>query len=153
MAAFVKAPFSLFLAMRYLKPKRSSVSVITALSVLGVTLGISVLIVVISVMTGFDRSLQRAILGFEPHLKITTGGTMEKWRDIEPKVDKVRGVLASAPYVQGPILIQHEDRVEPAVMRGIDVDLEKKILPLEKCVTGSLEMANDTVILGQVHGQ
>ena len=70
----MKVPFSLFLAFRYLKPKRTFVSVITALSVLGVTLGITVLIVVISVMTGFDRSLQRAILGFEPHLKVNTGG-------------------------------------------------------------------------------
>ena len=147
---FVKAPFSLFLALRYLKPKRSSVSVITALSVLGVTLGISVLIVVISVMTGFDRSLQRAILGFEPHLKITAEGTMQNWRELKPKVDNVPGVLATAPYVQGPILIEHDDRFGPAVMRGIDIDLEKKILPLEKCVTGSLDMANDTVILGQV---
>ena len=69
----MKVPFSLFLALRYLKPKRTFVSVITIISVLGVTLGIAVLIVVISVMTGFDRSLQRAILGFEPHLRVSNG--------------------------------------------------------------------------------
>jgi len=51
----VKAPFSLFLALRYLKPKRTFVSIITLISVLGVTLGIAVLIIVIAVMTGFDQ--------------------------------------------------------------------------------------------------
>ena len=58
MPAFVKALLSLFLALRHLQPKR------TFVSILGVTLGIALLIVVISVMTGFDRTLQRAILGF-----------------------------------------------------------------------------------------
>jgi len=126
------------------------VSVITALSVLGVTLGISVLIVVISVMTGFDRSLQRAILGFEPHIKVTSGGIMENWREIVPKVNGTPGVLATAPYVQGPVLIQFQGLVKPVMIRGIDPELEKKILPLEKCVIpkAALEMPSDTLILG-----
>jgi lipoprotein-releasing system permease protein len=51
-------PFSLFLALRYLRPKRAFLSVITLLSVLGVTLGVMVLILVISVMTGFEQELQ-----------------------------------------------------------------------------------------------
>jgi lipoprotein-releasing system permease protein len=146
----VKVPFSLFLAFRYLKPKRTFVSVITALSVLGVTLGITVLIVVISVMTGFDRSLQRAILGFEPHLRVNTGEIMTNWREIMPVLNKVPGVAATAPYVQGPVLVQHESRVDPAVMRGIDPELEENLLHLKKYVTGSVEMANDTAIVGGV---
>ena len=64
MPAFVKALLSLFLALRHLQPKRTFVSLSTVVSILGVTLGIALLIVVISVMTGFDRTLQRAILGF-----------------------------------------------------------------------------------------
>ena len=146
----VKAPFSLFLAFRYLKPKRTFVSVITALSVLGVTLGITVLIVVISVMSGFDRSLQRAILGFQPHLRVNTGGIMTNWRAIMPVLNKVPGVAATAPYVQGPVLVQHESRVSPAVIRGIDPELEGKILPrpLKTYVEGSVELPSDTAIVG-----
>src|SRR2546430_4193904 len=53
----LKLPFSLFLALRYLKPKRTFLSIITLISVLGVMLGVTVLILVISVMTGFDREL------------------------------------------------------------------------------------------------
>src|SRR5271155_5359113 len=96
-----RLPFELLLALRYLRPKRTFVSVITVISVLGVTLGVMVLIVVISVMTGFERTLQRAILGFEPHLKVTNGEIMTNWREIIPEVEKVPGVVAVAPYVQG----------------------------------------------------
>ncbi|HYV26891.1 MAG TPA: ABC transporter permease, partial [Candidatus Eisenbacteria bacterium] len=58
-------PFELFLALRYLRPKRTFVSVITLISVIGVTLGVAVLIIVISVMTGFDQQLREKILGFK----------------------------------------------------------------------------------------
>ena len=63
-------PFELLLALRYLRPKRTFVSVITLISVLGVTLGVAVLIIVISVMSGFDRQLRERILGFNTHLKV-----------------------------------------------------------------------------------
>src|ERR1041385_8165511 len=63
-------PFELLLALRYLRPKRTFVSVITLISVAGVALGVAVLIVVISVMSGFDKELRDSILGFNSHLKI-----------------------------------------------------------------------------------
>ena len=61
--------FELLLALRYLRPKRTFVSVITLISVAGVALGVAVLIVVISVMSGFDKQLRDTILGFNAHLK------------------------------------------------------------------------------------
>ena len=61
----MKLPFSLFLALRYLKPKRTFLSIITLISVLGVMLGVTVLILVISVMTGFDRELRQKVIDFE----------------------------------------------------------------------------------------
>src|SRR5260370_42521231 len=64
-------PFSYFIALRYLKPKRTFLSVITLISIIGVVLGISVLIIVISVMTGFERELERKMIGFEAHITIS----------------------------------------------------------------------------------
>src|SRR5688572_25086940 len=122
MSAPVQAPFSFFLALRYLQPKRSFVSVITVISLLGVKLGVAVLIIVISVMTGFDRTLQRAILGFEPHLRVTNGEILRDWREVLPRIDKLEGIVGAAPYVQGPVLIEHEGRVNPAIVRGINVE-------------------------------
>jgi lipoprotein-releasing system permease protein len=150
MAALVQAPFSLFLALRYLQPKRTFVSVITVISVLGVTLGIAVLIVVISVMTGFDRTLQRAILGFEPHLRVVNGEALQNWRELLPRIQKVPGVVGAAPYVQGPVLVEGNGRVNPAIVRGINVEQEQQLIDLKKFVVGSLEMDSDSVIVGRV---
>jgi len=147
----VQAPFSLFLALRYLRPKRTFVSVITVISVLGVILGVMVLIVVISVMTGFEVTLQKAILGFEPHLRVTNGEIMRNWREVMGKIDngKIPGVVAVAPYVQGPVLVEHEGRVNPAIIRGIDVEAEEKLIDLKKYVIGTVDMPLDTVIVGK----
>jgi lipoprotein-releasing system permease protein len=145
----VQAPFSLFLAFRYLQPKRSFVSVITLISLLGVMIGVAVLIIVISVMTGFDRTLQRAILGFEPHLRVTNGEVLREWRDMIPELKGMPGVRGVAPYVQGPVLVEHEGRVNPAVIRGINVEQERELIDLKKYIIGSLEMESDTVILGK----
>src|SRR5437773_6538575 len=65
-----RLPFELLLALRYLRPKRTFVSVITIISIIGVMLGVAVLIIVISVMSGFDREWRNRILGFNAHLKI-----------------------------------------------------------------------------------
>src|SRR6266581_1374382 len=70
-----KLPFELLLALRYLRPKRTFVSIITLISIVGVALGVAVLIIVISVMSGFDHDLREKILGFNAHLKIFARGT------------------------------------------------------------------------------
>ena len=78
----IRLPFTYFLALRYLKPKRTFISLITLISILGVVLGISVLIIVISVMTGFERELQRKIIGFDADILISGNEVMDNWREI-----------------------------------------------------------------------
>ena len=68
-----RLPFELFLGLRYLKPKRSFVSVITLISLVGVTLGVWVLIVVIAVMSGFDRELRDKLMSMHAHVTVTGG--------------------------------------------------------------------------------
>jgi len=65
-----KLPFELLLALRYLRPKRTFVSIITLISIVGVALGVAVLIIVISVMSGFDHDLREKILGFNAHIVV-----------------------------------------------------------------------------------
>lgn len=151
----MKAPFSLFLAFRYLKPKRTFVSVITIISVLGVTLGIMVPVVVLAVMTGFDRALQRAVLGFEPHLRVVGGDFMHNWREVLPRLEKIPGIIGAAPYVTGAVLVERADeerqstRTVQAIIRGINVAQEEQLNDLKKFVTGTLDMASDEVVLGR----
>src|SRR5205807_9315471 len=94
--------FSFFLALRYLKPKRTFLSIISLISVLGVTLGVTVLILVISVMTGFDRELRQKVIDFDAHILVTTEDVLHDWRSLKQKIDNVPAVVATAPYVQGP---------------------------------------------------
>src|ERR1700730_17376851 len=84
----IRLPFTYFLALRYLKPKRTFLSLITLVSILGVVLGISVLIIVISVMTGFERELQRKIIGFDAHIVIRSNEVIHDWRRILDKAEK-----------------------------------------------------------------
>src|SRR3954454_24978693 len=99
-------PFELLLAMRYLRPKRTFVSVITLISVLGVCLGVAVLIIVISVMSGFDLQLRDKILGFNSHLKIShqPERTIREYRQVMRIVSSNSQVKAVAPLVLERVL-------------------------------------------------
>jgi len=147
----VQLPFSLFLALRFLKPKRTFVSVITVVSVLGVTLGIAVLILVISVMTGFDLELRRKVLSFDPHVVISAGGApLAEWREMAPKLGAYKGVSHSAPFVQGPVLLSTtEGIVRSALVRGIDPEVEGARPGIrESMVAGEFKLEGDSVIIG-----
>ena len=126
--------FSLFLALRYLKPKRTYVSIITLISVLGVALGVTVLIVVIAVMTGFEKRLEKLILGFEPHLMVQQQVIVDpleselesgRWDILKDRLKKeIPEIKAVAPYVTGQVLLQFgvdDSRRQAALMMmGID---------------------------------
>src|SRR5207244_7888526 len=103
-------PFSFFLTLRYSEPKRTLLSIITLISVLGVMLGVTVLILVISVMTGFDRELRQKVIDFDAHILVSTEDIMHDWRALKTKIDKMPGVVATAPYVQGPVIVEFENR-------------------------------------------
>src|SRR6266513_2621696 len=105
-----RLPFDLLLALRYLRPKRTFVSVITLISVLGVTLGVAVLIIVISVMTGFDHQLRDKILGFNTHLRITAAGnrTVHNYEAVMRIVASNQNVKAVAPFILGQVLVETE---------------------------------------------
>lgn len=142
-------PAPLFLAARYLKPKRTFLAVITLISVIGVTLGITVLILVMSVMTGFERELQRKVIGFDAHLLISNNGLMDDWRDIAGKVAKAPGVVAEAPFVQGPVIVEfNHQRLAPKI-RGIEPALEQKVDDLSRfIIAGKLDLSGDNAVLG-----
>lgn len=146
----VKLPFSLFLALRYLKPKRTFVSIITLISVLGVTLGIAVLIIVISVMTGFDQELRRKVLGFDAHLLVTNDRTLHDWRPLDAQLKSTPGVVATAPFVQGPVIVEFEGRRLAPKIRGIDPEAEQRVTNIRKAIIeGTFDLDGDHVVLGK----
>ena len=147
--------FSLFLALRYLKPKRTYVSIITLISIIGVALGVGVLIVVIAVMTGFEKRLEDLILGFEPHLRVeqygfnnteNTNSDESRWDNLMVKIKTIEEVKSVAPYVMGQVLLQFGSeasrRQSALMMMGVDSEETSLSQKIEEIVEeGSLDLS------------
>jgi lipoprotein-releasing system permease protein len=149
----VKKPFSLFLALRYLKPKRTFISVITLISILGVTLGITVLILVISVMTGFEHELRKKVLGFDAHIVVRSHeGLLENWQPLMKKIVKLPNVEAAAPFAEGPVIIEFNGQVKPTQMRGISLEKEQAVVKEFKdpkfIKYGAFDLSGDNAVIG-----
>ncbi len=151
-APFVKLPFSLFLSLRYLKPKRTFVSIITVLSVLGVAFGIASLIVVIAVMSGFDRELRSHLVGFEPHLRVaSTDGPLKDWEALQERLQKeyptFKGV---SPYVMGAMLIDFDGMFTGATLRGVQPQGELKLVDIPNFILpgGRYELDSEKCVMG-----
>ena len=148
-------PFELLLALRYLRPKRTFVSVITLISVLGVALGVAVLIIVISVMSGFDQQMRDTILGFNAHLKIAgTEHLLENYPAIISRVTSNQNVKAAAPIVLGQVLLESNSKdgrssVYAPWVRGVDPQLEAKVSTLPtSLVDGTFDLSGRGLIIG-----
>src|SRR5687768_284618 len=150
-------PFELFLALRYLRPKRTFVSVITLISIIGVMLGVAVLMIVIGVMSGFDREWREKILSANAHLKVMgPGGVMRDFRTPMAIVGKDRRVKGVAPYVLGQVILQTQPASTnemPAfsgpVLRGVDPDLERTVSVLpERIVRGEFDVSGKGLLVG-----
>ncbi len=114
-------PFSLFLALKYLRPKRSFISVVTLISVLGVLLGVAILVIVLSVMTGFDDMWRDKILSFKPHLTVvSTFGSIDDGESLARKIETIEGITGVAPVIVTRSLVRHEGRVAAPIVVGID---------------------------------
>ncbi len=150
-----RLPFELFLALRYLRPKRTYVSVITLISVIGVMLGVAVLIIVISVMSGFDHDLREKIVGFNPHLRVVVrDGIMKDYAAVMAEVSSNRAVRAVAPYVLGRVMLETspqngQSRFDAPYLRGLDPALEAQISVLPKSIVeGKFDVSNRGLLIG-----
>ncbi|HEY5752261.1 MAG TPA: ABC transporter permease [Chthoniobacterales bacterium] len=146
----MKIPFTLFLALRYLRPKRTFLSIITIICIVGVMLGVAVPILVISVMTGFEQELRKKVLGFDAHLTVSAPrNVVQDWRAVAAKTGEVPGVVAVAPYVQGRVLAKFNHLVMAPYIRGINPVLEEKVSSIKNyIVEGSYDLSGDNAIIG-----
>ena len=142
-------PFSLFLALKYLKPKRTYFSVVTIISVLGVLLGVAVLIIVLSVMTGFDDMWREKILGFNAHLTVSARGGITEEHEVMAGLRKLAGVAGVAPSTEGQVVAQHGDRMFTPMLRGIDPVHEASVSQIPGSVNqGRFSVKGNEVVIG-----
>lgn len=142
-------PVELFLALRYLRPRRTFISIISVLSFVGVMLGVMVLIVVLSVMSGFRERLEEKIIGFNAHITVTNGDVIYDSDKVIALIDRQPDIVASSPIIRGPVLVRHDGKMTPAYIKSVPAEGEDPVLPLKKYLkSGEYELRGDSVLVG-----
>ena len=130
-------PFEAWIAYRYIKfkQKNSFISFISMTSMVGIALGVSALIIILSVMNGFQDELRTRILGVASHIEITSSNNiLTQWEDLTKKLHESPDVKGSAPYVDGQGMLVSEYGSQGIMLRGITSELEGNVDDLEKKV-------------------
>lgn len=134
-------PLEAFIGLRYLRAKRRNhfISFISLISMLGIALGVTTLITVISVMNGFEKELRTRILGAIAHATIQpANGTLGDWKNVITQVEDHADVLGAAPYIEEGVWLQGAES-SGALVRGIDPAFEARVSEVaEKMVIGQL---------------
>ena len=135
--------YELFIGLRYTRARQRSrfISFISMVSVIGIALGITVLITVLSVMNGFQREVRTRILGVASHVQITgADNALADWRSVAERALQNPEVVAAAPYVSAQGLLSSGNSVRGAYIRGVVPAAEEKVAELGRHMrAGSLE--------------
>jgi len=125
--------YEYFIAKRYLTAKRKQafISVITFISILGITIGVMALIIAIALITGFQRDVQAKILGATSHLMVQdiTEDGLRNYPKIMERINGFKGVKSVSPVALNKVLIIGSSSIQPAQLKGMDFALEKKQSP------------------------
>jgi lipoprotein-releasing system permease protein len=131
-------PLPLFIGLRYLRAKRRNhfISFISLTSIMGLTLGVAVLILVLSVMNGFDRELQNRILGMVSQGNVWKPGGLDDWQAAVKVADDTLGVEGAAPFLQLQGMLAEHGMVTGVFVNGIVPDYEFRVSILHKHMLG-----------------
>jgi lipoprotein-releasing system permease protein len=147
----------LFVGLRYLRAKRRTkfVSFITLISLLGIALGVAALIVILSVMNGFEGELRSRLLSMSAHGYVTGPQRItEDWRGLVDDVIAEPGIVAAAPFVEMEGMIQSGRALEAVLVHGVDPDLEQQLSgALTNMLEGNLDVlqaGERSIILGRL---
>jgi lipoprotein-releasing system permease protein len=128
-------PYELFIGLRYLKAKRKQtfISIITFISMAGVMVGVMALVIVLSVMAGFQEDLRAKILGTTSHILVMKFGKgMENPSEVINKIKAVPHVVAASPFIYNQVMLTSDTGVSGAVVRGIEPDTATTVTDIAK---------------------
>ena len=132
----------LFIGLRYTRSKRRNqfISFVSGFSLFGMALGVLALIIVLSVMNGFDRELKRRILNVVAHISIDQYPELKNWQALADRVTAHPEVVAAAPYISGYGLVAYDYGVQGVEVQGILPDQEKDVSVIEQhMLLGSID--------------
>jgi lipoprotein-releasing system permease protein len=142
-------PWYLYLALKQLFPTGKRLSFFTAISILGVALGVATLVVTNSVMGGFGYEIRRMIIDTQGDVQIRARGLIEDAGSVMERVSKVPGVLGVTPFAEGVGMLEFDRKPAFPLIQGVDVNRVNDVVPLNRFIRiGSLDdLDDDTVIL------
>lgn len=149
-------PAFLYIGLRYTRAKRkeSFISFISLISIVGIALGVMVLITVLSVMNGFDKEIRERVFTMVPPITLSTGtGYVSDWQQLQKTIKDFSFITASAPFVNGEVLLSAGGSVQPAMVNGI-IPMEERTVSAvtTKAVKGNFEKlvaGKFNIILGE----
>ncbi|MDD5247748.1 MAG: lipoprotein-releasing ABC transporter permease subunit [Rhodocyclaceae bacterium] len=134
--------YELWIGLRYTRAKKRNggrnpfISVISLISLLGIALGVAALIVVLSVMNGFQKELRTRILGVASHIEVSgAGGELADWTRVVQEVARHPRVVAAAPYVQEQGMLAFDQQVRGVMVRGIVPEAEENVADFKRHMT------------------
>ncbi|MFA5143944.1 MAG: lipoprotein-releasing ABC transporter permease subunit [Candidatus Omnitrophota bacterium] len=144
--------WQIFVSLRYLTAKRKEkfVSLISLISVLGVAVGVAALIIVISVMSGFDEDLKAKIIGTYSHIELTSEYGLKPSAEFTGEIMGAKHVIALSYFLNGQALVRKEGSVAGVIVKGVNAAEEVRVNNLGKYIKrGALDgLKDDGIILG-----
>jgi len=152
----VRGRFETFVALRYMRGQKavSGVNVVTALTILGVTLGVWTLVVVLSVMAGFEADLQDKILGANSHIVVLSyNDQIPDWQENAEKIRAIEGISGVTPFIYSEFMLRSKQARIGAIFKGIDPDSVGEATDLLRNITlgpnGKIETEAEALALVQ----
>jgi lipoprotein-releasing system permease protein len=131
-------PLELFIGLRYTRAKRRNhfISFISLISMLGIALGVMALIVVLSVMNGFEKELRERILGMVSHVTVSSfDRRLKDWQSLAERLKTHESVVGSAPYIEAEAMLANLSSVSGALVRGVDPAYEDQVSKIHEHMT------------------
>ncbi|CAA6679565.1 MULTISPECIES: ABC transporter permease [unclassified Lentimonas] len=144
-------PWYIYHALKQLFPSGRFFSFFSLMSIVGVMLGVCVLVIVQSVMNGFGEGIRSRLVETQGDIRIRSNEVVYDWEAVTEDLLAEDTVMGVAPFAEGVIMLQHENRPQFPMIRGIDPVAEEDVIPLQKFLTwGDLEeFDDDGVFLGE----
>jgi lipoprotein-releasing system permease protein len=153
-AMFISTPF--FIGLRYIRAKRRNqfISFISGFSLVGMALGTLALIVVLSVMNGFDREIKQRILSVVPHGFIDQTPRLKDWSGLSEVISSTPHLVAAAPYIGGYAMLSSKSNVQSSQLQGILPAVERQVSVIDEYMyrgdTSNLQAGEFGIVLGRI---
>lgn len=143
-------PWYLYLALKQLFPTGRRFPFFTAISILGVALGVAVLVIATSVMGGFGHNIRELTVNTQGDVQVRADGMIDDYAAVQAQLAKIPGVVATTPFAEGPVAVIYQRKPQFPGMQGIDVNQVRSVIPIDRYIqVGSLnELDDDSIILG-----